>query len=190
MYSKQVFRRYSTAYSAQPRLAGGLIADFEMETGAPRQLEATADATWGAFELLAGMLTYNGAAVYHKVNRIAVECGSSQQGEAYASFKVADAAVTARQVLVALGVPPRGPTFIGSDNKAHVQVGNSCGSSVRSRHFLKAYRIMHDRMRDHELSLGHVKDTENPADFLTKWIGADKFHKSVRYATNSTAFVP
>ena len=71
-----------------------------------------------------------------------------------------------------------------------MQVGNSCGSSVRSRHFLKAYRIMHDRMRDHELSLGHVKDTENPADFLTKWIGADKFHKSVRYATNSTAFVP
>ena len=148
-----------------------------------------ADATWGSFELLAGMLTFNGAAVWHKVNRIAVECGSSQQGEAYASFKVADAATTARVILTALGVPPRGPTFIGSDNMAHVQVGNSCGSSVRSRHFLKAYRIMQDRMRSDELSLGHVKDSENPADFLTKWINADKFHKSVRYATNSGAFV-
>ena len=35
-----------------PRLNGSLYADFELEKGAPRELEGTADATYGAFELL------------------------------------------------------------------------------------------------------------------------------------------
>ena len=41
-----------------PRLSAGLYADFELEKGAPRQLEGTADATYGSFELMSNMLTY------------------------------------------------------------------------------------------------------------------------------------
>ena len=83
-----------------------------------------------------------------------------------------------------------GPTFIGTDNKAHMLVANSAGSSVRSRHFLKKYTIMQERIKRIEIECGHVKDPENPADFLTKWINSDKFKRSVAYATNNTAFVP
>ena len=176
--------------SSEPRLKGGLYADFELEKGAPRQLEGTADATYGSFELMGNMLTFCGAAVYHKVQRIAVECGSSHEAEALASFKLLDVLLTARNVLTAVGTPPQGPTFIATDNKAHMLVAHSAGSSVRSRHFLKKYTIMQERMERKEITIGHVKDAQNPADFLTKWVSADKFKTSLAYATNSLAYVP
>ena len=128
-----------------PRLQGGLYADFELEKGAPRDLEATADATYGSFELMGNMLTYCGAAVYHKAQRIAVECGSSHEAEALASFKLLDVMLSARNILTALGTPPNGPTFLATDNKAHMLVANNSGSSVRSRHFLKKYTIMQEQ---------------------------------------------
>ena len=31
----------------------------------------------------------------------------------------------------------------------------------------------------------HVSDTENPADFLTKWLELNKFEASLEYITNS-----
>ena len=104
-----------------------------------------------------------------------------------ASFRLVDVILSARQVLIALGVPPCGATFIGTDNKAHALVANSAGSSVRSRHFLKKYTIMQERMRRDEIAVGHVRDAENPADFLTKWTNADKFKRSLNYATNGGA---
>ena len=167
-----------------------MYADFELDAGAPRALEGIADATFGTFELMGYMLTYHGAVVHHKVQHIAIECGSSHEAEALASFKLVDVTLSARQIQVALGVAPVGATFIGTDNKAHMLVANSAGSSVRSRHFLKKYTIMQEKMRCDEIECGHVKDPENPADFLTKWVNADKFKRSVAYTTNSSAFVP
>ena len=76
--------------------------------------------------------------------------------------------LTARNVLTAVGTPPQGPTFIATDNKAHMLVANSAGSSVRSRHFLKKYTIMQERLERKEITVGNVKDAQNPADFLTK----------------------
>ena len=35
------------------------------------------------------------------------------------------------------------------------------------------------------VSLEHVKDENNPADFLTKWMSAKKFKLSLAYASNS-----
>lgn len=36
-----------------------------------------------------------------------------------------------------------------------------------------------------EVEIGHVRDEENPADFLTKFVGKDKARESRAYATNS-----
>ena len=47
-----------------------------------------------------------------------------------------------------------------------------------------------ERLRCKDIAVKHVKDSQNPADFLTKWVSADKFQTSLAYATNSTAFVP
>ena len=92
--------------SCEPRLKGGLYADFELENGAPRDLEGVADATFGSFELMGYMLTYYGAVVHHKVQRIAIECGSSHEAEALASFRLVDVTLSARQIQIALGVAP------------------------------------------------------------------------------------
>jgi head-tail adaptor len=39
-----------------------------------------------------------------------------------------------------------------------------------------------------ELELQHVSDSENVADFLTKWVSKAKLHASVRYVTNQAAW--
>ena len=35
------------------------------------------------------------------------------------------------------------------------------------------------------VTLEHVRDENNPADFLTKWMSAKKFKLSLAYASNS-----
>ena len=119
-----------------------------------------------------------------------MECGSSHEAEALASFKLLDVLLTARNILTAFGTAPCGPTLVATDNKAHMLVANNAGSSVRSRHFLKKYTIIQERLKCKDIEVKHVKDAQNPADFLTKWVSADKFRASLAYATNSSAFVP
>ena len=36
-----------------------------------------------------------------------------------------------------------------------------------------------------DVEIGHVRDEENPSDFLTKWVPKAKMESSVRFATNS-----
>ena len=55
---------------------------------------------------------------------------------------------------------------------------------ARSRHCLRRYLAFLQRVKANEVELGFVRDPENPADFLTKWIGAAKFAASNEYATN------
>ena len=45
-------------------------------------------------------------------------------------------------------------------------------------------------MIDELITVGKIDDANMPSDFLTKWISGRKLRKSIRYATNSDAFVP
>ena len=47
-------------------------------------------------------------------------------------------------------------------------VGGGTGSAARSRHFLRRYYTFLQRVKLGEVTLKHVPDEENPADFLTK----------------------
>ena len=105
--------------------------------------------------------------------------------EAIASSKGAEAISYAREVLRALGTPPAGPTLLGTDNLANQKVGSGVGCPTRSKHFLRRYHALIQRIRDGEVSLGYVPDAEMPADFLTKWIPREKLERSIAYATNS-----
>ena len=90
----------------------------------------------------------------------------------------------ARTCLSALGVPCVGPTFLASDNKANMLVSNSSGSAARSRHFLRMYTMMQERIENGDIAVGHVHDAENPADYLTKWVNKSKFKASDIYMSN------
>ena len=94
-----------------------------------------------------------------------------------------------RDVLTAMGLPPKGPTFMGTDNLSNALVGGNAGSAKGSRHFLKRYYNYLQRVKLGEVVLKHVPDAHNPADFLTKWVGSSKFRESVNYATNMRAAV-
>ena len=70
---------------------------------------------------------------------------------------------------------------------ANQKVGSGLGCPTRSRHFLRRYAALKQRIADGEVTLRFVPDESMPADFLTKWIPQAKLDKSVAYATNSRA---
>ena len=84
--------------------------------------------------------------------------------------------------LRAFGTPPLGPTLLGTDNLANQKVGSGVSCPSRSKHFLRRYHVLLQRVREREVVLKHVADVCMPADFLTKWIPVDKLRRSINYA--------
>ena len=158
-----------------------MYADIKIEDGAPTELAATADSTFGTYDLTAYALTYAGAQVETNTKRVGVESESSQHTEAIASVRASNRIMYARTVLCALGVPCEGPTVLLTDNKANMLVGNDAGSSVRSRHYLRMYRLLQQRIGSRDIALKFVCDAENPSDVLTKWVDTNKFDRCVKY---------
>ena len=113
--------------------------------------------------------------------RVGVESESSQHTEAIASVRASNRIMYARTVLCGLGVPCEGPTILLTDNKANMLVGNDAGSSVRSRHYLRMYRLLQQRIGSRDIALKFVPDAENPSDVLTKWVDSNKFERCVKY---------
>ena len=50
---------------------------------------------------------------------------------------------------------------------------------------MRRYQTFLQRVKAAECEIGHVRDEENPADFMTKYVKKDKFDKSLEYATNA-----
>ena len=75
-----------------PRLTGGVAAAFEMESGAPPQLEATADSTWSGDNVYALLLTLFGGAVAHSAKLLHLIVDSSTESEAVATAKACEVA--------------------------------------------------------------------------------------------------
>ena len=107
------------------------------------------------------------------------------ESEAVATGKCGEIVSYAREILRALGVPQRTPTFVGSDNKANALIAAGIAIPSRSCHCLRRYLTFLQRLKRGEVEIGHVPDVENPSDFLTKWVSRDKSTVSLEYATNS-----
>ena len=69
-----------------------------------------------------------------------------------------------------------------------VQLGNG-SSPTRSRHIAKRIAYCADKVQKGEFLFKHVKDENNPADFLTKWVSPKKYRASVRYIFNTDAAI-
>ena len=89
--------------------------------------------------------------------------------------------IYAREVARAIGDPQSGPTMLGSDNLANVQVAMRQGAANRSKHMLRRYYTLMRRINSGVISVVHVKDEHNPADFLTKWLPKAKLSQSISY---------
>ena len=90
-----------------------------------------------------------------------------------------------RDVLRAIGVPAQGPTLIGTDNYSNMRVATGEGCPSRSRHFLRRYHVLRQRIATGDVIMRHVKDEDMPADCLTKWIPNKKLEKSLTYLCNT-----
>jgi hypothetical protein len=77
--------------------------------------------------------------------------------------------------------------LLTTDNLANQKVGAGVGCPTRSKHFLRRYYSLKQRITSNEITLRHVDDANMPADFLTKWIPRAKFEASILYAANSTS---
>ena len=155
--------------------------------GTDDDVHAHADATWGDRNVYGLLLSYAGAVVLHQTKKISLIVDSSMETEAIGSSKAGEAVAYAREILRGLGVPPHGPTLIGTDNLANQKIGSGAGSPTRSRHFLRRYYALQQRIAQGEVSLQYVPDENMPADFLTKWIPRSKLERSIRYATGTVA---
>ena len=125
----------------------------------------------------------------HKLQRLRLLVTGSQQAEVAATEDCGIFAELTRERLVAMGVPPQGPIFVGTDNITNALVASTQGSPKKSRHILRRYYAFMQRVRAGDVSIFHITDKENPSDFMTKWLAAAKFYTSVAYATNSAARV-
>ena len=112
--------------------------------------------------------------------------GITPVSERVATAIAAEWAEHACNVARAIG-DPQGTIRIGTDNKANLQVASRTGTSRRSKHLLRRYYVLMQRIADGEVRLVHVPDEENPSDFLTKWVSAAKLRASLRYATGAAA---
>ena len=131
------------------------------------------------------VITFGGAAVYHVTKKIALIVDSSMESEAIASLKAGETVAYCREILRAFGVAPVGPTLITTDNLANQKVATGVGCPTRSRHFLRRYFALKQRISSGEVMLKYTPDAQQPADFLTKWIPQRKFAESLRYVTNN-----
>ncbi|KAL1518486.1 hypothetical protein AB1Y20_002777 [Prymnesium parvum] len=68
-----------------------------------------------------------------------------------------------------------------------MQVAMRQGASNRSKHLLRRYWVLMQRVQAGEVRVVHVRDEANPADFLTKWVPAKKLRTSIAYVTGQAA---
>ena len=94
----------------------------------------------------------------------------------------------AREIEHVLGHPPTGPTPLLTDNRANKLVASGEGNAQRSKHFLRRYYTLKQRIARREVVMVFVNDADMPADFLTKFVGKEKIKRSVEYATNASAW--
>ena len=82
------------------------------------------------------------------------------------------------------------PAVITTDSTSNWQVATRHASATRSRHALRRWRVLSQRILDGECKLVHVDGTAMPADFMTKQVDKKKLEASIAYASNSTNAVP
>ena len=174
----------------QGSLVGGVQSDaFGLDHPAPDGLCMAADACWGDRCMYGLCLTYRGAAVHHVTKKLGLIVDSTMEAEAMASSRGGEIIDMAREIEHVLGHPPAGPTPLLTDNRANKLVASGEGNAQRSKHFLRRYYTLKQRVARREVAMVFVGDADMPADFLTKFVGKEKIKRSVEYATNASAWM-
>ena len=183
----------------------------ELARGAPMEPELHGDATWSRMNIptseelaerdIADLLrevpadcysmlvTKAGAAILAQTKKINVVVESSMAAEHVATDKLSEIAEVVRDHEHAVGNDTSEPILLTTDNDPNMRVGSGEASATKARHMLRRYLKIQERALKGAIKLRHIPDKENPSDFMTKWVSADKFKKSLEFATHASTAV-
>jgi hypothetical protein len=112
---------------------------------------------------------------------------SSAEGEGITTSKCAELTVFIREVARGMGILDDKPTVIRSDNASSVRVANDPKAAGRLRHAMRRYAVLQEHVKQGVVRVEFIRDANNAADFLTKWVPAAKLKASIAYASNEAA---
>ena len=133
--------------------------------------------------IAAGVHMWAGAAVSATRKLITTAMISTTDAEVHAASGNIMLGTWIQDYLEAIGYPQTRATIVFADNMPTVQLGNG-SSPTRSRHIARRIAYCADKVRDERFIFKHVKDENNPADYLTKWVPPKKFRASINYIFN------
>ena len=176
----------------EKRLGVAARTHISLDETAPRELQGTADATWGlAKDIFGYIATRSGAAILHGVKSINVICESSYDTEGVATQYLVQKLEYAQQIEQVFGDMSARPTIVGTDSSSNLAVGSSKGAaSTRSKHTLRRWTMVTKRLELRQIHLVKVDTDDMPADFLTKFVGKAKLAKSIWRASNAGNALP
>ena len=171
-------------FESRPATACVMSVNYDMSEGAPSVTEIAADATWADRSRMGIIVTKAGGVVAHSVKLLKLILASSTEAEAMATARSGEIAVVARAIDKGLGCLDPLPMFVATDNRANALIASGQGSASRMRHAARRYHTFLQRVKSGDVRIGKVDDSENPSDWLTKWVGHEKMDRSLEYTKN------
>ena len=174
-----------------PRLAAHFHGELDLDEPSQPDLEAHADTTWNCNpDAFAAIVMRNRGAVSHGVWRMTLKCDSSQLAEAVGSSRAAEKLKIVREMERGVGVAAGVPPVLTTDSSSNWQVATRHASASRSRHALRRWRTLTQRIAEGDCKLIHIDGAVMPADFLTKRVEQKKVDRSVAFVSNALNEVP
>ena len=176
---------------SNPRLAVHMTGALDLDKPAPPELEGHADTTWNKDpDCYAAIVTRNRGAVLHGVWKFTMTCDASQLAEAVGTCFLAERVALVQEFERGLGIATDVPAVITTDSTSNWQVATRRASANKSRHALRRWRVLRERLEARECKLVHLPGVSMPADFLTKRTDAKRVNAGVAYATNAENALP
>jgi hypothetical protein len=157
---------------------------FDMEAGASSDFEVVADAAMYPREVYGLAITYAGASVLHQTKKYGAAVANTHEGESIATTRATEYALYGKIVLTALDAAPDKSIKIYTDNLSNQRVADRASAAARTRHLLIRYACLHKYVQSGDIRVLHISDTNNPSDYLTKFVPAKKYNDSIYYLTN------
>src|SRR5262249_33058615 len=105
---------------------------------------------------------------------------SSTEAEYMAATHATKEAIWIRNFVSELGFAPDGPLRILSDNQGAIALTKNPTFHSRTKHIDVQFHFVRERVEEKSVAFEHCSTHRMVADFLTKPLTSDKFHKCIR----------
>ena len=158
----------------------------------PEGIAGLGDATWSQLpkDITAVAVMFYGAVAAANVKSVHVVTSCSMEVEGIASLRASDLIEQACEALRAMGEVSETAPLLGTDAASNMSVINQQGVASHSRHMLRRWQILAQRVRRGDLRMTHVGDAEMAVDVMTKWKPIKKVDQAIAWLTNAGNYVP